>query len=40
MELADTVIKQLFMISEKSWHSGKVPGDWKKRQCGTQSEEK
>jgi len=28
-ELADVVAKPL-PISEKSWQSGKVPGDWKK----------
>lgn len=27
----DVVAEQLFVISGKSWQSGKVSGDWKKR---------
>jgi len=30
MQLADVVTKSLSMVSEKSWQSGEVPGDWKK----------
>ena len=29
-ELADIFAKTLSMIFERPWHSGKVPGDWKK----------
>jgi len=29
-ELTGVVAKPLPMISEKSWQSGEVPGDWKK----------
>jgi len=29
-ELADIIAKPLFVILEKSWRSGEVPGDWKK----------
>ncbi|KFZ57042.1 hypothetical protein N321_02349, partial [Antrostomus carolinensis] len=29
-ELADEVVKPLFITLEKSWQSGEVPTDWKK----------
>ncbi|KAJ7415068.1 hypothetical protein BTVI_39482 [Pitangus sulphuratus] len=29
-ELADVVAKPLYMIYEKLWQSGEIPGDWKK----------
>ncbi|KFZ68078.1 hypothetical protein N338_02102, partial [Podiceps cristatus] len=29
-ELADGVARPLSMVSDKSWQSGEVPGDWKK----------
>jgi len=29
-KLTDVIAKPLSMISERSWQSGEVPGDWKK----------
>jgi len=30
-ELADVIAKTLFIVFERSWQSGEVPGEWKKR---------
>jgi len=30
MELTNTIVKPLLVISEKSWHLGEVPLDWRK----------
>lgn len=30
-ELADIVVRPLFLIFEKAWRSGDVPGDWQKK---------
>jgi len=29
-ELADVIAKTLFALFERSWQSGKAPGDWRK----------
>jgi len=29
-EMANTFVKPLFLLSERSWQSGKDPGDWRK----------